>query len=106
MALQVNTVGRVFENTDWRASRDAASRSDALISDWTLLCRLSRWPTSWEVESGSRGALGSRLGGGAEGSLRRAWRGGSIRRRRLRRRRSAAASSADEKAMVRCGIGG
>lgn len=106
MALQVKTMGGVLENTDWRASFDAASRSDALIRDWTLLWRLSRGPKREEVDSGRRGALGSRFGGGDEGSRRRAWSGGSIRRRRLRRRRSAAASSADEKDVVRCGIVG
>ena len=101
MALQVKTVGLVFENTECRATPDAASRSPALIRDCTLLCRFNLGPTSAEVESGSRGAFGSRCGGGWDGSLRSAWRGGSIRRRRLRRRRSAAASSADEKAKPR-----
>lgn len=52
------------------------------------------------MESGRRGALGSRGGRGVFWSLR-AWSGGSIRRRRLRRLRSAAASSAEEKAKLR-----
>jgi len=97
MALQVNTVGRVTENTECRAMADAASRSPARIRDCTRLWRLSRGPTNAEVESGSRGAFGSR-GGPCCGGGRIAFRGGSMRRRRFRRRRSAAASSADEKA--------
>lgn len=96
IALQVNTVGRVFENTDCRATTEAASRSPALIRDWTRLWRLSLGPTSADVESGRRGALGSGRGRGALGSRRRACSGGSIRRRRFRRRLSAAASSAEE----------
>lgn len=103
MALQVKTVGRVLEKTEWRATAEAASRSPARMSDWTRLWRLRRWPTRAEVVSGRRGALGSRGGGGCE-SRRRALIGGSIRRRRLRRRRSAAASSAEEKAKVRVAV--
>jgi hypothetical protein len=60
MALQVNTVGRVDEKTEWRATAEAASRSPARIKDWTRLWRLSRGPTRADVESGRRGALGSR----------------------------------------------
>ena len=62
MALQVKTVGRVTENTEWRATAEAASRSEARMRDWTRLCRLRRGPTRAEVESGRRGALGSREG--------------------------------------------
>lgn len=52
------------------------------------------------MESGRRGALGSRGGGlGLRDWI--AWSGGSIRRRRFLLRRSAAASSAEEKAKVR-----
>ncbi|MFS7946302.1 hypothetical protein Hanom_Chr06g00534421 [Helianthus anomalus] len=101
MALQVKTVGRVVENTDWRATTEALSRSPARISDWTRLWRLRRGPTRAEVVSGW---LGSRLGRGELGSRWSACSGGSMRRRRLRRRRSAAASSAEEKAKERVGM--
>lgn len=75
------------------------SRSEARIRDWTRLWRLRRLPVNALVESGRRGALGSR--GGGFGLRCIAWSGGSIRRRRLLLLRSAAASSAEENENVR-----
>ncbi|KAI6701762.1 hypothetical protein NL676_016086 [Syzygium grande] len=75
MALQVKTVGRVLEKTEWRATAEAASRSPARMRDWTRLWRLRRGPTRAEVESGRRGRWDR---GGEGGSYRGGGRGGGF----------------------------